>query len=516
MSDWLGALGWVLAACLVIGALQLIFYRRFRIPGSLAFTLNFFVLSTAIRFGVARHPGVLGSAATLGTGIVRAVFLIASIYLGISIADQLFLGLLVPRHIHRPVPVVLRGLFRWILLAVTVFVVLRIIFPNLNLSVLAVSSIVVGYILGNASQDTLGNLFAGLALNAEQPFSIGDWIEVGSITGQVVDMNWRATWLRTKTLDQVVIPNAVIAREHIVNHSRPTAVHGVLAKVGVSYTAPPNKVRQVVLNVLGSVSGVLADPSPSVWLHEYSDFTMNYTLKFFITDFEHREDILSRVFDLLWYHFKREGILIPFPIRVQWTRDALLARDQALCEEFRAECRDLLESVELFKPLSPEEREFLVQELRDETYAAGEILLRQGDEGHSFYLLLSGTVRVSIKGESGAEVSLARLGRGDFFGEMSLLTGEKRSATVTAETDTRVAVLAHSTLSNLLARNLGLADGLATELARRVKEQQQAREAARAADTSAKPPSHGELLRRILEFFGLANAHGKSSRSTPR
>ena len=104
-------------------------------------------------------------------------------------------------------------------------------------------------------QDTLGNLFAGLALNAERPFQIGDWVTVGGHTGVLVDTTWRATRLRTKANDYIVIPNSAIAKESIVNYSRPTRSHGCYLQIGVSYDTPPNKAREVILGVLREAPG---------------------------------------------------------------------------------------------------------------------------------------------------------------------------------------------------------------------------------------------------------------------
>jgi small-conductance mechanosensitive channel len=183
---------------------------------------------------------------------------------------------------------------------------------------------VVGYIVGNATQDTLGNLISGLALNTERPFQIGDWVTVGSHTGVVVDTTWRATRLRTKADDYIVIPNSSIAREPIVNFSRPTRNHGCYQAIGVSYDTPPNKVRQVVLNVLAECPEVCAEPAPSVFLTGYGDFSVNFTIKFFIADFPRQDPIQSGIMDRLWYAFRREGISIPYPIQDCRERDAVV------------------------------------------------------------------------------------------------------------------------------------------------------------------------------------------------
>lgn len=130
---------------------------------------------------------------------LQAVGLFLGVTIGLRLMDALFFDRL-PRWRNKPqVPLVLRDIARWVLGVVAAVLIIRALFPTVNLNVLAVSSLVVGYIVGNATQDTLGNLFAGLALNAERPFQIGDWVTVGGSTGVVIDTTWRATRLRTKT-----------------------------------------------------------------------------------------------------------------------------------------------------------------------------------------------------------------------------------------------------------------------------------------------------------------------------
>lgn len=252
--------------------------------------------------------------ANLQTG-VQTAFVCLLAYLIIRALDVWIFDFLIVHRRQRQVPAVVCDIARWLVVAIAVFFILRQMFPNLNLNILAMSSLVVGYIVGNATQDTLGNLVAGLALSTESPFSIGDWVMVNGHTGRVTEMTWRAMRLWTKMHDYVIIPNASIAREPIVNYSRPTMCHGFTVEVGTSYDVAPNKVRSVLIEVLNSVPDVLRDPPPRIRLTSYGDFSINYTVRGFVADFENLDDIQSHVMSLIWYQFKREGIVIPFPIR---------------------------------------------------------------------------------------------------------------------------------------------------------------------------------------------------------
>jgi len=426
------------------------------------------------------------------------------IFLGVSIAlkgADVFLFDVVAAWRKRPqVPVLLRDIGRWLLSLLVLILLVRCFFPGVNLDVFAMSSLVVGYIVGNATQDTLGNLIAGLALNTERPFQIGDWVTVSGNTGRVVDTTWRATRLRTKAEDYIIIPNASIARDAIVNYSRPTTHHGCFLPIGVDYESPPNVVRSAILGVLSNVPQVLKDPAPQVFLTGYGDFSMNFTMKFFILDFAQLEVIQSTVMDRLWYSFKREGIGIPYPIHDVRVSNQLVAERLDRVSNQNT-VRDLLKRVELFQSLSDPECERLVGLVETVPYAAGEVLCREGEAGDSFYVIQTGTVAVLIRGADGVPAEVARLTVGQFFGEMSLLTGERRSATVVADGDVDVVRVSKLDFADLLKADVELAGKLAAVLEKRLAERH-ALLAASAAGTPA-PESRTMLATRIRRFFGL-------------
>jgi small-conductance mechanosensitive channel/CRP-like cAMP-binding protein len=399
------------------------------------------------------------------------------------------------------VPLLLRDIGRWILSLVALILVIRGFFPGVNLDVFAMSSLVVGYIVGNATQDTLGNLIAGLALNTERPFQIGDWVTVSGNTGRVVDTTWRATRLRTKAEDYVIIPNASIARDAIINYSRPTTHHGCYLPIGVDYESPPNAVRAAILSVLADVPEVLSEPAPVVNLTGYGDFSMNFTVKFFITDYARLDPIQSLVMDRLWYVFKREGIGIPYPIQDVRLSNRVASERLAL-QATRSTTRELLARVELLQTLSESAIEQLISVVTTVPYAAGEALCHEGDAGDTFYIIRSGTVVVKIRGKDGRLAEVARLSKGQYFGEISLLTGERRSATVLADGDVEVVRVSKQNFMGLIQADPELAGKLAGVLEKRLSERQALLENSAAGKPAVE--SRIMLATRIRHFFGLA------------
>jgi small-conductance mechanosensitive channel/CRP-like cAMP-binding protein len=438
---------------------------------------------------------------------VRVGFRAAAVFLGVAIGlklfDFVFFDQLARWRQKPPAPLVVRDLGRWGLALVCLVLIVRAFFPEANLNVLAVSSLVVGYIVGNATQDTLGNLFAGLALNAERPFQIGDWVTVGGHTGVVVDTTWRATRLRTKADDYIVIPNSAIGKESIVNFSRPTRNHGCYLTIGVSYDTPPNKAREVILAVLHEAPDVCQEPAPSVYLVNYGNFSIDFKVKFFIEDFARIDPIQSGVMDRLWYAFRREGISIPFPVQEEHYHDMAAEEKAARLAEQEA-IRQTLAGAPLFQSLSPEELGRLAGGVKSKDYARGERLCRQGEAGDSFYLIRDGRVGVFMNTPAGPPTKVAELAPGAFFGEMALLTGEPRAATVIAESDVEVLRVSKQDFAGLLQANAELAGQLAAVLEKRLAHNQAA--AANATPGGTAPETRSALAARIRRFFGLGSA----------
>lgn len=495
-GEWYIGLVSTLVAYVIFTFLQR-FLRRIHYLKVIAFQLNILVLALLILIFLT--PQLAGLHRYVLSAVqATAVFLL--VVLALHGIDVFFFDQLRRWRHQAPIPVVIRDIGRWALsLVVTVFLV-RHFFEGVNLDVLAVSSIVAGYILGNATKDSLGNLFSGLELNTDSPFHIGDWVTMGDHTGCVVDTTWRATRLKTKNHDYIVIPNSVIAREPIINYSRPTRDHGCIIKVGVDYKTPPNKARRAIMQVLDDTPTVLKQPPPVVRLTDYADFSVNFTIRFFIADYSELEQIMSDVMYRLWYAFQREGITIPFPIRDVRIKERAAGEEAERDQEIRL-LQDLLGNLDLFSSLSADDLKQLAQQAKIQAYARGERLVNEGEPGGSLFLIRDGVVKLTVAQADGRQTELATMTSGQFFGERSLLTGTQRSATITAETDVVVVVVDKPVLAPILQANTKLVAGLAAVLEQRDAD----RTARRQADSKVPVVPTPQLvwLQRITRFFGL-------------
>jgi small-conductance mechanosensitive channel/CRP-like cAMP-binding protein len=364
------------------------------------------------------------------------------------------------------------------------------------------TSAVVGAVVGLALQDTLGNLFSGIALHIEAPFRVGDWVRVGDREGRVEQMSWRAMRLRTWDDDSLVIPNNEVARHAILNHTAPAAPHSRIVCLGVSYQTPPNKVMSVLTRLLQQVEGVLREPEPRLRVLAYGDHAIQYEVRYFFRDYGEHKRIEGEIHRLVWYHFRRHGIEIPFPIREVHLHTApghAAAGDAAADRLARA-----LHGVDLFRPLSEEELRAATVRFRQLHYAAGERIIEEGDPGDSFFVIDRGEVEVS-KELAGTRRPLARLMEGQFFGEMALLTGEPRAASVVAATDVDLFTIDKVGFHGVLVANPAMAVDISTILAERREALSQVEGDLTARYESA--PTTGELKQRILDrirsYFGL-------------
>ncbi|MHB8874811.1 MAG: cyclic nucleotide-binding domain-containing protein [Myxococcaceae bacterium] len=362
---------------------------------------------------------------------------------------------------------------------------------DIDLTGLLATSAILSLVLGLALQDTLGNLFAGLALQLERPFQVGDFVTVGAHTGRVVHLAWRSTRIETFRREVVTLPNNVVAKEAVLNFSNAQAVAHELT-FDAAYAAPPNLVRSVALQVLAEIPLLLKSPAPFVRVQSFQDSGIRYQVRFWVADFAEGDPVRDEVFSRLWYRLGREGIELPFP-----QRTLHLVSDEPR-DDVSGLRQELIAQVDLFKVLSGEERERLNRELSARRFGRGERVITEGEEGHTFYLVASGEVSVRT---GKAEAEVVRLGRGQYFGEMSLLTGEPRAATVVALDDALLLELDRPSFARLFERNPGLGKKLSALLAQRRSELKAVAAASGApADSN---PEEGRIFGRLRQIFGL-------------
>ena len=197
------------------------------------------------------------------------------------------------------------------------FVVATVVFKETILTASAVSAVVVGFAL----QDTLGNAFAGLAIQVEKPFRVGNWIKVGDFEGKVSQVTWRATKLLTRAGTYIVVPNNIISKESITNYSEPILPVRIWVDVGATYNKPPNEVKAAMLEAIGQAPLALKTPAPDVLLMDFAASAITYRARFWIAEFEVDDIAYDQVRTAIFYAFARRGIEIPYPIQIEMSRE---------------------------------------------------------------------------------------------------------------------------------------------------------------------------------------------------
>jgi len=365
---------------------------------------------------------------------------------------------------------------------------------------LLATSAVVGAVVGLALQDTLGNLFAGIALHTEAPFRVGDWIRIGEHEGRVEQVSWRAMRLRTWSGDTLTIPNNEASRGPILNYSLPATPHSRTLGIGVNYGTPPNKVLSVLAGIVSQVPGLPASPPPNLRIVGYNDFSIQYEIRYYVTGYEEYRRAESEILRLIWYHFRRHGIEIPFPIRNVYLHQAPTGADEARANRLERALRD----IDLFRPLSDEELRTAASRFRHVHYAAAERIIEEGAPGDSFFVVDCGEVEVS-KTMAGTKHSLARLMEGQFFGEMALLTGAPRAATVLAATDVDLFTIDKAGFQDIIVANPAIAVDISTILAERREALTRAEQdlTARFEPAESEVDLRQRILARIRDYFGI-------------
>ncbi len=347
-------------------------------------------------------------------------------------------------------------------------------------------------------QQTLGDLVAGLLLQAEAPFKVGDWIAYDSDPshiGRVVEINWRATKIVTDDLVELAVPNSLLSKAAIINYHEPALPARRSVHLTVSYDTPPERAMAIAMSVTREVDGVLPEPEATCLLESFADSGITYVLRYFVRDQARRALIDSAVRVRLWYALKREGVTIVFPrtdvalVDVHGERGGIAAAEQSLREE-------LFLHVDFLRVLPKEERVALAERARTELYASGETVVREGGDGSEMYVLADGELAVFT--DQGRR-EIARITRGGFFGEMALLTGEPRSATVRAVTPCTVHVIDKRVMQAIFDKHPKMLDVVSEAVATRQDQLARTRgESMGEADITSR---HQGLLTRMKLFF---------------
>ncbi|MEG3841781.1 mechanosensitive ion channel family protein [Microcoleus sp. herbarium14] len=383
--------------------------------------------------------------------LVATLFWISAIYACLSLFNVILFEEAEANTWRARMPKLLIDLARLFLVLVGSAIVLAAVW-GADLAGLATGLGVSSIVIGLALQDTLGSVMSGIALLLERPFSVGDWLRIGEIEGQVIDINWRSVRLLTLERQVIIVPHQFIGKEIIRNYSQPERIYNQRLNIGFSYDTPPNLVKQVLTSTALATQGILAEPEPEIKTTSYDETAIIYEVEFFIENFEDVEQILDRFMTRVWYAAQRNNLTL-YRYRYEY---AMETEDKA--DSASSKLAQSLHSIPGFMPLAREAKNLddLTKGTILQKFGAGEKVIRQGDPGNALYIIVAGQAKVTITNKFGMELEVMTILSGEFFGEMALFSGEPSPVSIAAADDLQVLVVYSDAVNMMIERQPSL------------------------------------------------------------
>jgi len=393
---------------------------------------------------------------------------------------------------------------------------------GVNLSSLTLFAGVLGIGLGFGLQNLASNFISGITLLLEKPIRVGDFIEVDRLLGTVENISIRSTTVRTLDGVFVIVPNVRFVENNIINWSYRDPRCRLHIPIGVAYGSDTLLVTEALLSAARKDPKVLSDPPPKVWFRSFGDSSLHFELLVWINQPPESDPIKSGLNFLIDRELRSRGIEVPFPQQDLHIRNLgdlmpLLHRDSALdgdnSKKFldspaleprksapkapnNMALRDLLRRISYFEQCTDAEILQLIEYGYRQLFPADQLVCEEDTPGESFYIILKGSVEIFSKR---VEQYIATLNEGEFFGEMSLLLGIPRSATVRTLEDTVLFVIERNDLQKLLEDHQGLAD----QIAERLLERRQTLQAMGVLSEFSEEKPLIKIRKRLQTLFGI-------------
>lgn len=375
---------------------------------------------------------------------------------------------------------------------------------GLDLASLVTTSAIITGVLAFSMQQTLGNVLGGIVLQLDRAVCEGDWVRVDDVNGRVVEISWRHTAIETRNGETVIVPNGWMMTHRftvIGTRADRAGPWRRWIRLNVDLEAEPAQVCRVLEDAVrgAEIENVLATPGPSAVLMELGPRQGSYALRYWMRERASDDATDSRVRMHLLAALTRHGMKLAVPYQEELSMKDDAAHHEAQLAREHERRIGALAGVELFAALSAAERASLADHLVYAPFVAGDLITRQGAVAHWLYLIVSGEADVWFDSSAG-RVRVGSLASGDIFGEMGMMTGEPRSATVTARTDVVCYRLDKSGFAAILQGRPDIAEALSKVLFAREAELRGRRKAGTQVPALA---LRADILERIRRFFGL-------------
>jgi len=377
-------------------------------------------------------------------------------------ATEVFVWRPLERRAGQVIPNIVRRFFAFIVLTLCFFGIIAFVYDQKITSLLATSGMI-AMIIGLAIQINISNIFSGIALNIERPFKVGDWVKIGSLDeAKVVDMTWRTTRLLKRDNTILSVPNSTAAEAEVVNFHQPDDTYEVWITFHVDPGHEPERVIKIARDAMSSLEIVLKQPAPGCRFIGYTEWSGEYIAVPVLSNYAKRNVYRGAIMTHLWAELHRAGIRQAIRLHEVHMLRGLKARG-----ERPTDLLEILNGVDIFRGLSEAARTHLAEQMRSRVFAPGENVVTQAEQGDSLFIIVEGVVGVWVDVTDGKTIEVDRMGAGTFFGEMALLTGEPRTATIKAVTETVVFEITKDDVAPLIETEPGMSEILSRELTRR-------------------------------------------------
>jgi small-conductance mechanosensitive channel/CRP-like cAMP-binding protein len=441
MNFWSTAIGFfwrdesllVILMSFALTALLYQFHKEAR--KSIVNTLSFFLVCLLGQFiSSVIHAMQLSSAAA----ILREVFVIGSGIAIIRLWGLVVFRLILPAASLSP-PRIAEDIF--VIIAYLAWGMVRLRYAGLDLGSIVATSAMITAVVAFAMQDTLGNILGGLALQLDNSVEIGDWIKIDDVVGRVVDIRWRSTLVETRNWETVVLPNSQLMKNKFLVLGRRTDQPVQWRRwvwFNVNLNTTPTKVVAAVEDAIvqAEINNVAKSPTPSCVLMEIDKGCARYALRYWLTDLAVDDPTDAALRWHIYTALERVGIKLAVEEQnVHFIKENEKYEEAVQQRELLRRIKSL-KRVELFGQMSQDELQRLASHLKYAPFAKGNMIAKQGTPNqHWLFIITNGEAEIYLEGNNGEKRIVSVLGKGDFFGEMSLMTGAPRRASVTAKTD---------------------------------------------------------------------------------
>lgn len=384
-------------------------------------------------------------------------------------------------------------------------------YAGLDLSSIVATSAVITAVIAFSMQDTLGNILGGIALQLDDSLKVGDWIKVDDVSGRVVDIRWRSTSVETRNWETAIIPNSQLMKGKFLVLGRRTAQPEQWRRwvwFNVGHGVMPARVIEVVERALSmtDIPAVADFPAPNCLMMEFDDSSVRYAVRYWLTDLAVDDPTDSAVRVHVFSALQRAGIAPAIPERYlhlekEGTKYLRMRHSREVEERL-----EILGKVELFRSLTEEELRLVAERLKYTPFAAGDVMTQQGAVAHWLYILTEGQAEVvlDVDGQRKTLNVIAADNGPNFFGEMGLMTGEPRAATVIARTGVECYRLDKSSFESIVRSRPAMVEAISRVIAVRRAALDSARAVLDARNHGAPATQRApELLRKIRDFFRL-------------